>query len=88
MAGLPQRRSRPSAQPPRHSTVHATLHHGQRWRRSHGAGHHAWIKLTSGDVWCCGKLLAAGDAALAHDEPCLRLQAKRPAQVFVLDFKM
>lgn len=65
---------------------HATLHHGQRWRRSLGAGHHAWVNVTSGEVWCCGKLLAAGDAALAHDQPCLRLQARRPAQLFVLEF--
>lgn len=65
---------------------HATLHHGQRWRRALGAGHHAWVNVTSGEVWCCGKLLAAGDAALAHGEPCLRLQARRPAQLFVLEF--
>lgn len=67
---------------------HTTLHHGQRWRRSLVAGHHAWINVTSGDVWCSGKLLTAGDAALTHDEPCLRLQAKRPAKVFVLEFDM
>lgn len=65
---------------------HATLHHGQRWRRALRAGHHAWVNVTSGEVWCCGKLLAAGDAALAHGEPCLRLQARRPAQLFVLEF--
>lgn len=65
---------------------HATMHHGQRWRRALGAGHHAWVNVTSGAVWCCGKLLAAGDTALAHDEPCLRLQARRPAQLFVLEF--
>ncbi|WP_038166868.1 hypothetical protein [Verrucomicrobium sp. BvORR106] len=64
----------------------ATLHHGQRWRRTLGNGHHAWVTVTAGEVWCCGKLLSAGDAALAHEEPCLRLQARRPAQLFVLEF--
>lgn len=67
---------------------HATLHHGQRWRRALGAGHHTWVNVTSGEVWCCGKLLAAGDAALAHDEPSLRLQARRPAHLFVLEFEV
>lgn len=63
------------------------LLHGQRWRRQPRPGQATWITLTSGEVWCCGKILTAGDTAVSSDEPSFRIHARRQSQIFVLEFE-
>jgi hypothetical protein len=50
-----------------------------------GAGRHAWLHVTEGEITLNGRTLAGGDAAAVDDQSTLNLVAVKPSQVLLFD---
>jgi len=61
------------------------LEAGEEAAHTLGAGRHAWVQVTRGDIALNGRRMTAGDGAAVSEEPQLLLQATSSSEALVFD---
>jgi hypothetical protein len=70
------------------AAIHAALlDAGAEVERALAPGRHAWLQVARGAVDLNGVRLAAGDGAAASDEPRLRIAAREPCELLLIDLR-